>query len=179
MQVWGCRTESSSITRAKAAGADHYATRQAYSCPIPQDALPKRAVLREENGAKYDVDVTLTETGWQIPAIQTLGYHSLEVDDQSITIAVAPSKCPSVRDLTRSEKIWGLAAQIYAVRRPGDCGIGDAGGVVELAARSAALGADVVALSPSMLCLVQSPDISVLIRRRTDYFTIRFTRMRA
>ena len=116
--------------------------------PIPQDALPKRAVLREENGAKYDVDATLTENGWQIPAIQTLGYHSLEFDDQNITIAVAPSRCPSVRNLTRSDKIWGLAAQIYAVRRPGDCGIGDAGGVVELAAKSAALGADILALSP-------------------------------
>ena len=44
--------------------------------------------------------------------------------------------------------MWGVAAQIYGLRRVGDGGIGDAGAVRDLAQAAARQGADAVALSP-------------------------------
>jgi 4-alpha-glucanotransferase len=44
--------------------------------------------------------------------------------------------------------MWGVAAQIYGLRRTGDGGIGDAGAVRDLAQAAARHGADAVALSP-------------------------------
>ena len=44
--------------------------------------------------------------------------------------------------------MWGVAAQVYGLRRAGDGGIGDAGAVRDLAVAAARHGADAVALSP-------------------------------
>ena len=44
--------------------------------------------------------------------------------------------------------MWGVAAQVYSLRRAGDGGIGDAGAVRDLAEAAARHGADAVALSP-------------------------------
>jgi 4-alpha-glucanotransferase len=111
-------------------------------------AAPENVSIREENGARHDRIPELCATGWEISGVKTLGYHRLEFNDEQITVAVAPQRCPSVADIAGSEKVCGLAAQIYALRRAGDCGIGDAGGVSELAAKAAALGVDILALSP-------------------------------
>jgi 4-alpha-glucanotransferase len=121
---------------------------QPVSLPFSGKLIAGRALLREEHGTRHDVNVDVSKTGWQLAAIQTPGYHSLELNDITIDIAVAPPRCPSVADITGARRAYGLAAQVYGLRRSGDCGIGDAGGVIALARQGAALGADILALSP-------------------------------
>lgn len=80
--------------------------------------------------------------------IGRLGYHRLRFADREITLAVAPPRCVTLQDIGGGERMWGVAAQVYALRRAGDGGIGDAGAVRELAEAAARHGADAVALSP-------------------------------
>ena len=47
-----------------------------------------------------------------------------------------------------AQRMWGVAAQLYGLRRAGDCGIGDFAAVAALAESAARQGADAVALSP-------------------------------
>jgi 4-alpha-glucanotransferase len=118
--------------------------------PLPPSVgpAPNRVRLCEENGTTRDLNVEVSGSGLILPAIDAPGYHRLALGDEPLTIAVAPRRCPGVANITGAEKICGLAAQIYALRRTGDWGIGDAGGVIELAERAAALGVDMLALSP-------------------------------
>lgn len=90
--------------------------------------------------------VTLRAGG--LPGIRQAGYHKLRFGDREITLAVAPTRCLTAHDLGGGRRMWGVAAQIYALRRPGDGGIGDAGSVRDLAEAAALQGADAVALSP-------------------------------
>lgn len=83
-----------------------------------------------------------------LPGVRRQGYHRLRVADREITVAVAPSRCVTLQDIGGGERMWGVAAQVYGLRRAGDGGIGDAGAVRELAAAAARHGADAVALSP-------------------------------
>ena len=57
--------------------------------------------------------------------------------------AASPSK-----RVGAGRRMWGVAAQVYGLRRAGDGGIGDAGAVRDLALAAARHGADAVALSP-------------------------------
>ncbi len=45
-------------------------------------------------------------------------------------------------------KLWGLAVQLYALRRAGDGGIGDFAALADFVTRAASHGADAVAISP-------------------------------
>src|SRR6202035_3564222 len=76
------------------------------------------------------------------------GYYQLEVADQSITLAVAPQTCFRLDDIVEEPRLWGLAVQLYGLRRQGDSGIGDTGAVRALASAAARYGADAIALSP-------------------------------
>jgi 4-alpha-glucanotransferase len=80
--------------------------------------------------------------------IRRLGYHRLRFAGREITLAVAPPRCVTLQDIGGGRRMWGVAAQVYGLRRAGDGGIGDAGAVRELAEAAARHGADAVALSP-------------------------------
>src|SRR5690606_36205728 len=67
-----------------------------------------------------------------LPAIDVPGYHQLAVDDASVTLAIAPPRCPTVQEIA-GEGAWGLTVQLYCLRRPGDFGIGDTQALEELA----------------------------------------------
>jgi 4-alpha-glucanotransferase len=84
-----------------------------------------------------------------LPAIDRPGYHMLRFDGHEVTLAVAPPRCLTVGDIAPGERLWGLAAQIYSLRRPGDLGIGDSTAVAMLARSAAEYGADALALSPA------------------------------
>jgi 4-alpha-glucanotransferase len=116
--------------------------------PFLADRIQGRVLLVHEDGSRRDLSVTSSPSGPQIAVIQTPGYHALEFNDKRITIAVAPPRCPKVAEIASDEKVYGIAAQVYGLRRHGDCGIGDAGGVIALATKAAALKADMLALSP-------------------------------
>lgn len=83
-----------------------------------------------------------------LPGIRRPGYHRLRFADREVTLAVAPSRCVTLQDIGGGERMWGVAAQVYGLRRAGDGGIGDAGAVRDLAEAAARHGADAVALSP-------------------------------
>jgi 4-alpha-glucanotransferase len=61
---------------------------------------------------------------------------------------VAPKSCCTVTEAVSAAKSWGLAAQLYGLRRKGDGGIGDFRALADLAAPAVALGAQAIAISP-------------------------------
>jgi 4-alpha-glucanotransferase len=128
-------------------------------------ALPVSAV---RTGGRYRIDL---ESGEHIegrftapkgaPALLAPltepGYHTLTVNEQQLTLAVAPPHCHLVADAWRAvhgehahvPALWGVAAQLYGLRRAGDGGIGDYTALATLAAHSAKHGAQALAVSPT------------------------------
>ncbi len=115
---------------------------------ITLPAAPARTHLVLEDGRTFDGFAEAARGGCAIPPILEPGYHRLHLGDQETTIAVAPRRCPALRDLVPGGRALALAAQLYALRRAGDGGIGDfaaLGDFVEAAARHGVQG---VAISP-------------------------------
>jgi 4-alpha-glucanotransferase len=67
---------------------------------------------------------------------------------EASAIADAHTRCFTIDDLAPGARIWGLAAQLYGLRRAGDGGIGDTAALTALAQAAAHHGADAVAISP-------------------------------
>jgi 4-alpha-glucanotransferase len=86
----------------------------------------------------------------QLAPIETMGYHTLELGTQTVTLAIAPERCYSLADaLGKPEpRTWGLAVQVYSLRRAGDGGLGDLKALEEFVRSAAGQGADAVAISP-------------------------------
>lgn len=65
-------------------------------------------------------------------------------------LAVAPPRCIGLDQLSGQERprLWGLTAQVYALRRPGDGGIGDTQALENLVHSAARAGAAAIAISP-------------------------------
>ncbi len=82
-----------------------------------------------------------------LAAIDTPGYHHLEIGGQQLTLAVAPHACPSVEDIA-GPNAWGLTVQLYGLRRPGDGGLGDTLALEAIVRNAAAHGADALGISP-------------------------------
>ena len=87
-----------------------------------------------------------------LPPIVVPGYHTLEVAGRQITLAVAPTRCFGLSDMSEgrqgSGKFWGLAVQLYSLRRKGDAGIGDFTALRMLAESAGRRGASALAISP-------------------------------
>lgn len=104
------------------------------------------------------IEGTLDCAGDLLPAIGVAGYHRIESGGWQGTLAVAPPRCYGVCDADPAGRLWGLAAQIYALRRPGDGGIGDFTALAGFVAQSAQAGADAVAISPIHAQFSADPD---------------------
>lgn len=103
--------------------------------------------VEDEAGRASRLEATPAEGGLALPAFAEPGYLRLHAGGRSLTLAVAPVRCPTIRDLLGGRG-WALAAQIYALRSVLDGGIGNFGGVAALAEAGAAEGADALAVSP-------------------------------
>ena len=125
--------------------------------PVEGGALPR---LRIEYQDESIADLTAEQTadGVVLPPIDKVGYHHVEVGPRRLTLAVAPARCVTVSDIAPGERIWGLAAQIYGLHSPGDCGIGDMAGAVALGKTAARLKADALALSPTHALFAADPN---------------------
>ncbi|SMG60620.1 4-alpha-glucanotransferase [Paraburkholderia susongensis] len=98
------------------------------------------------------------------------GYHTLVINDQHVTLAVAPPRSYTVADAWRTlhdgagkdappaPPLWGIAAQLYGLRRTGDGGIGDYTALAQLAQHSAKRGAHALAVSPTHAMFSAQPE---------------------
>jgi 4-alpha-glucanotransferase len=108
----------------------------------------RSALLRLESGGERELSLSPVRGRLRVPAVSETGYHRLLIDDRDIVLAVAPGRCHTIDDAVPDARLWGIAAQVYALRQRGDGGIGDAGGVAALAEVAGSRGADALALSP-------------------------------
>jgi 4-alpha-glucanotransferase len=108
----------------------------------------KRVCVIDEDGTASEFPLQAVPNGVRFSGIDKPGYYTIELGNRRIIAAVAPARCHMIADIAPGRRLWGLAAQVYGLRRGGDCGIGDLGGVVALARNAAALQADALALSP-------------------------------
>lgn len=111
------------------------------------EAKAKGEVVFEDGGSE-PIAIRRTRTGAVAAPQSRPGYHTLCVGNQEVKVAVAPPRALTVNDIAPGEKLWGLAVQLYSLRRRGDGGIGDTGALAKLAETAAAQGAAAVALSP-------------------------------
>ena len=106
----------------------------------------------EEEGQRYEAESHIDAQGETvIPAIDRIGYYRLQIADQTCMLAVTPARCFSVADAlggADASRIWGIAAQLYSLRRDGDGGIGDFSALATFAREAAQQGAEAVAVSP-------------------------------
>jgi 4-alpha-glucanotransferase len=107
-----------------------------------------RGQLTYEDGSVATLRFSMRGERLVGPTLDRVGYHRLEFGDRQVTVAVAPPRCLTVADRAEGKHLWGVAAQVYSLRRPGDGGIGDATAVRQLAEGAARHGADAIALSP-------------------------------
>jgi 4-alpha-glucanotransferase len=116
--------------------------------PTALPGLTRRAPaeLILEDGSRRPLDL---DPSRGLPPVGTPGYHQLSYDDRQVTVAVAPSRCLTLAEALGGHKSWGLAVQLYGLRRTGDGGIGDTAALSSLASTSARFGADAIALSPT------------------------------
>ncbi|CAM4051513.1 4-alpha-glucanotransferase [Vreelandella rituensis] len=129
-----------------------------YSVALPSPLTPGTPfTLFLERGGRHE--------GWLekpdcLPAVAEIGYHRLQIANVEITLAVAPAQCFSPKDAVAdaSPRLWGLTAQLYALHRPGDGGIGDALTLEIFAARAAEQGAAALAISPTHAMFSADPE---------------------
>lgn len=118
--------------------------------PVANPAGSVRYRLTLEGGGLIEGAAEVESGRLSIPAIERPGYHVLEAGETMLTLAVAPERCFSVADAAGDEnaRLWGLAVQLYALRRTGDFGIGDFSALSQLAVKAADQGAAALVLSP-------------------------------
>ncbi|CAA7619813.1 4-alpha-glucanotransferase [Magnetospirillum sp. UT-4] len=98
-----------------------------------------------------------------LPALPPLGYHRLTVvaadgAEASMVLAVAPARAYVPPAVAAGHRAWGVATQIYALRTPGDWGVGTYKALETLAAGAAKLGAATVGINPLHALFANLPD---------------------
>jgi 4-alpha-glucanotransferase len=89
------------------------------------------------------------------------GYHTVcaEARPQDWTqLIVAPRRCWLPPELDHGGRTWGISAQLYALRRPGNWGIGDFTDLRQLVDAAADLGATVIGLNPLHVLFLMRPE---------------------
>jgi 4-alpha-glucanotransferase len=120
---------------------------------LPYAYQDTAAELICEDGTRENLRL---ETG-RLPALDRPGYHRLLLGDREQPIAIAPRRCLTIGDIVHDRRPWGIAVQLYGLRRDGDCGIGDTTALEALATSAATQGADAVALSPTHSLFPEDP----------------------
>jgi 4-alpha-glucanotransferase len=117
--------------------------------PVELQAPAGRFRITLESGAVLEGVAEPSAGGCvRLPAIGEPGYHRLEIGGAALMLAVAPPRARAVEELAEGRKLWGLAVQIYGLRRANDGGIGDFAALGQFAENAARHGADAVAVSP-------------------------------
>ncbi|MDR5818464.1 4-alpha-glucanotransferase [Caballeronia sp. LZ033] len=130
---------------------------RAIALPVSAAKSGARYRIELESGEVIDGRFTSPkgETALLSPIAEP-GYHTLVINDHRTTLAVAPARCYTIDDAWRAldddagsaPPLWGVAAQVYGLRRNGDGGIGDFTALASLATQTARRGGHAVAISP-------------------------------
>ena len=123
--------------------------------PIRLPVEPGAFELVLEDGTRRDGTLEADGAGARLGGIDVPGYHRFESGGRQTTLAVAPRRGRTVAGIGRP---WGLAVQLYALRRPGDGGLGDFEALRQLAGAAARRGADAIAISPVHAQFSADPD---------------------
>jgi 4-alpha-glucanotransferase len=115
----------------------------------PDARSRETALLVMESGVRRDIMPERVGNRLTLPGVAEPGYHTLYVGDRAVTLAAAPKRCFSPRDITPQPRMWGVAVQLYGLRRAGDGGIGSTAALAALATGATKFGADAIALSPT------------------------------
>ncbi len=126
--------------------------------PISLTVAPARFRIALEDGSVLDGMAEDHDGRAVLPAIEMPGYHRLTLGGQETVLAVAPRRCFTIADAAPEERPWVLAVQLYALRRPGDAGLGDFGALQDLIVPAAAHGAAGIAISPVHAQFSADPD---------------------
>ncbi len=113
-----------------------------------------------EDGATI-VGKTRDEAGAAFELPDQPGYHRLRIAGEEVTLAIAPRQGWMVSDAMAGRsggRPWGLAVQLYSLRRAGDGGLGDFGGLARFVRVAAQAGAAAVAISPVHAQFAATPD---------------------
>lgn len=96
----------------------------------------------------------------RLPPVGVVGYHRLSLAERDLTLAVAPPRCFTLADACQeaAPRRWGMAVQLYALRRPGDGGIGDTLALEAFARHAAQAGAAALAVSPTHAMFSADPE---------------------
>jgi 4-alpha-glucanotransferase len=116
--------------------------------PIRIAGAPGKFKITLENGGTVEGVASDGDGLISLPPVAEAGYHRMEIGGAESVLAVASARAFTLADAARGAKIWGLAVQLYALRRDGDGGIGDFAALAGFAREAAAHGADAVAISP-------------------------------
>lgn len=132
----------------------------AFPSLTPGTLVKLLAVENDGDGSELEQRIQLDPAGRRcLPCPATPGYYRLELEGgKEIQVAVAPPHAWSVADATGGRHGWGLAAQLYALRRRGDGGVGDYSALAQLARTAALHGADALALSPVHALFAADPN---------------------
>lgn len=122
----------------------------------------RRWTLREENGTEHRGEL-IDRRALRLPASLPPGYHHLELSGRSkssptaTALIMVPARAYMPAQL-RSNRVWGISSQLYALRSPRNWGIGDFSDLDALVVRAAALGADVVGINPLHALFPEEPE---------------------
>lgn len=133
---------------------------------LPAATRRVRWQVRHEDGDEQRGDAGLSGRGGELrlPVRLPAGYHRLTLEwsgapagAANATLIAVPSRAHLPSELRR-RKVWGLAAQLYALRSSRNWGIGDFGDLESLIAHAAAAGADVVGVNPLHALFPDEPE---------------------
>ncbi|WP_175836690.1 4-alpha-glucanotransferase [Burkholderia anthina] len=162
---WPCGTPSERVDSAAAladaqAATPHVVTGDAgVPLTLPRSIAPPGARFRIALESGEHVDGRVGGTGehgtLQLLADVQPGYHALDIGEQRVGLAIAPPRAGpfdtlgAIGNAEDAQRRWGIAAQLYSLRRAGDDGAGDYTALAGLAAHAARHGAHAVAISPT------------------------------
>jgi 4-alpha-glucanotransferase len=117
--------------------------------PAPTRIRSTAARLEHEDGSVENLRLQRDGHGrCLLPPLEQPGYYHLHDNGQTLHLAIAPARCYGVTEVASDKKLWGIAAQLYSLRQPGDGGIGNFTALAGLLREAAGHGADAVAISP-------------------------------
>jgi 4-alpha-glucanotransferase len=168
---WPCGTPIERVDSAAALIDAHAATPRLVTgdagvpLTLPRSIAPPGARFRIalESGEHVDGRVGGAGEYGTLPALTQPGYHALDIGEQRIGIAIAPPRARPFDGLfdglfdadhapdgtPHAQRRWGIAAQLYSLRRANDDGAGDYTALAGLAAHAARHGAHAIAISPT------------------------------